>query len=238
MRKKGKRAHLKRFASDYINVSQRPRALIMDSTDSEGTYPRRDWYCQSCGTLNFKKGPWAQGPAKCIKCGEYWKGVSRDHWLNYHGRSRSVVGPPNDKTLIRNNTWTKEIPETIGRVHHSYYAEDGSIIHAEETPKEIIKSNLRKSGSTIDRLRRQWVSTDGRGHGIDDFYPIVLSNKEGEKLKLFFSGTKFCFVEEHHGVCKISIIYRGKDRAMKAWWDGRVIWVETFKLESSSTQAE
>src|SRR5437899_12619615 len=110
-RNKLRRAHLKQFFANRINVTQAPRSLVMDYNDPEGTY--------------------ARDPADPTH-------RSFDRWFDNHGRVRSVVGPRTSKAILSDNTWTQDIPDTIGRVRDYYFTEEGVVKQAEQTHKENV----------------------------------------------------------------------------------------------------
>src|SRR5712671_6329363 len=115
-RNKLKRAHLKQYFANRINVTQAPRSLVLDYNDPEGTY--------------------ARDPAHPTH-------RSFDRWFDNHGRVRSVVGPRTNKAILSDNTWTQDIPDTVGRIRHSYFNEEGLVINAEPTPKELVDHEER-----------------------------------------------------------------------------------------------
>lgn len=70
------------------------------------------------------------------------------------------------------------------------------------------------------------------GQGVDGFNHIVLVHTKSKKLMLFFSGTRWFFVEEDRErlVARRSVIYPSKRRAIKQLDLRKITWVETLSL--------
>ena len=98
----------RRYQSDFINVSQRPRALIIDPI------------CSRC-----RGRPWLQ--PKCRHCRGTGKDPEGDKWFDNHDRVKSTIGPKHQKGVPQYSTWVtkKWDPEAkviVGRKEEYYYS--------------------------------------------------------------------------------------------------------------------
>lgn len=136
-----------------------------------------------------------------------------DNWFNNHGRVRSVIGPKNSKDVVLNNTWTKPIPKTIGLTRPN---------EALNLPPRLEVKQLLHLFSGGDRIQ-----------GVETFNFITLFDKRNRTLKLGFSGNNYCFVEEQHdiGFAKRSCIYHGKQAAMAALKNNKILWQAEIELK-------
>jgi hypothetical protein len=211
-RRRHKRLFPVKMASDYINVTQRPRNLIISDKDPEG-----------------------------------------DKWFDNNARVKTVIGPKSDKEPLTENTFVekkkvkvreietrygktfyvdrirlkpveREIPETKGRLLHSYFdKEKNAIVHADATPK-----------MEVQQLERLWASKLGAGHGIDRFNFMVHSEFRGRVLKLGFSGELWVWLEETPTQMRRSAFYGGRVKAERALRENRVYWEVPWKLKKQS----
>lgn len=88
-RNKERRAHLKRYASDYINTTQGPRALVTDRT---------------------KPGE-ILGSTKKLTEKEKFQNTNVDQWFAFQDRVKTTAGPKHDREPILNNTFMQPIPD-------------------------------------------------------------------------------------------------------------------------------
>lgn len=228
-KKRIRRAHLKQYAADRINVSQAPRALVFDRESSQGTVARKDWVCRSCGVLNSKN----RGECRNPRCRRENPNVSYDYWFDNYGRVRTVTGPKHDKSHIQGNTFMQPVPETVGKVRSGYF-HAGKWIKTEATPKQE-KSNKHKPDTTplIVKLSKIWASIDGRGHGYEDYHSKLVNPDPFNKVRMFFSGNRVFFARQRGNELDVSFMYSGMVLARHAFQNGLIEWKETIVFKIS-----
>lgn len=255
-RKKNKqrRAHLKKFASDYISVTERPRFLMLDNDDSElevRAVGNKWGIFQVTKTVSkptdYQENTWEELPnGRWIRreiVEEEVKSLSRhyntrdealyaldhlpnDSWFDNHGRVRSVVGPKHDKRVVLNNSWLKPIPKTKGKAP--------GIAFEPSTPKKDaqITLDILKNTPTIDKIKRVWTST--WKSGVEEYYVMRVLLNHGQWVdKLLACGSKYIIVSQVKNEVKFSYPFRSKEEAISAY-EGRgrkIYWEGSFTLD-------
>jgi len=96
--------------------------------------------------------------------------------------------------------------------------------------QHFVDRDPAKIFSADERLEDLWQG-DWR-QGLSHFNNISLSTGKYSKVKLYFRGQTWFFVREDEivKVAKRSIIYGSRDRAMRSYNLGKIVWVERAPL--------
>ncbi len=228
----------RRYQSDFVNVTQKPRALIID--------PR----CARCrGTGKIRTY------LTCPKCLGTGKDPEGDKWFDNHDRVKTTFGPKQNQSPLPESTFVKrewrdlsngrkegghwvnvpverEIPPTR-KIGHT-------MVHVEVGEDNVVKATFETAASnavqyTYDHLPRlkvvekleKLISSERRTivERMDKY--ITISRSSSQHLKLFFAGDKYCYVEEFQTYARRSLVYTGRDYALARI--KRIDWVEFLK---------
>lgn len=197
-RRGAKRVFPAKFASDFINTTQKARFLVIDDSDPEG-----DKWFDNHSRVRTTAGPKTDKlPLPNSTFVETRKTIVRILRRGQDGVVRPVDAP-------RTVPMTREIPPTRGRAHHSYFDEDKqALVEAEQTPLEVVKLRI----------------SELRGQGWEEYHFILFSEWNGRRLELGFSGAKWIWRQTLEGKVRISAVYGGRQRAELALRENRIIW--------------
>ncbi len=235
----------KRYQSDWINVTQRPRSLIIDPI------------CDMCrGLKKLKNGH------PCPRCRGTGEDPEGDKWFDNQDRVRSTYGPKQDRTPLTESTWTtrkvvhefvetpfgwkvekrsviipRPIPKTVGVgatiVHIDVDKETGEVSARFDMPAksavDYTNNNLpiREVVKSIEQIK----STE-RLTLIERLDKWVYPNQFNKKIRMFFGGDKYCFVEDHGTHEVRSLVYTGREYALEIMRRGKIRWMEVLKPKS------
>lgn len=131
----------------------------------------------------------------------------------YHARVASVHGRKDRVEPIAGNTFTQVIPQTRGLREPSedYVIEHDKAGNPIEVKTPPPRSIVKPTMNLVEKLHALY-QTDWR-QGIDDFHFTVRAKTSDHTLKLFFSGSRYCWVYEAVGYAKRSTIYNSLDAA-------------------------
>lgn len=201
----------KSYQSDYINVTRKPRSLIID--------PR----CGRCrGTGKTKKWP------VCPHCRGSGVDPEGDKWFDNHDRVKTTFGPKDDQIPISDNTFMKPIPPTLKIGATVFDNEKGRFETAASSAVNYAYATLPrlKVVEKIEKLTSSLRLTIIER--ADKFVTIARDSKR--HLKMFFVGDKYFFVEEFETYARRSMVYTGTDYALaKAKRPLSIDWVEVLK---------
>lgn len=176
---------------------------------------------------------------------------------DYRGRVKlkNPSGPPDEQgirhrsvgSLYEGSRWRtravlKSIPPTKGIGGPN--ADTGDIQHTKNTlPREATKIAIKKLPPS-DKEKEKLASASKRAvdifmelnssafkQWVETYHHIVLFRHGDWVIKRFFCGDKYRFVEERYGVAKVSVVYRGRDKAELAY-ETRITWSESFSLSN------
>jgi len=236
-----KRAFPRRYASDYVNVTHRPRALFLDEETIELTDEHTSY------DLTMQK----------LTKGELQDLNGGDFWFDQRGRIRSVSGPKNNMLPVQNNTFTNleryECPMCHDKGTVTFVCKKctvpGALVHPRAV--KIIESRVpvthrysliekkydETTGRTIIEVPRRTVEKlirvlAGTKSGTEEWHYQTIGKTETWHLKLFFYASKYRWIEEDLTVMKAkrSCIYGSRARAMKAMMDRDIIWESLIDL--------
>lgn len=158
--------------------------------------------------------------------------ANQDIINSYHARVASVQGRKDRVEPIAGNTFTQVIPETRGLQDAS---EDYVIEHDKAgNPIEVktpppVRQAKPPAMDLVQKLHALY-QTDWR-QGIDDFHFVVRAKTADHTLKLFFSGSRYCWVYEAIGYAKRSAIYNSLNAA-EAAFQTKIQYLEVWTLPS------
>lgn len=116
---------------------------------------------------------------------------------------------------------------------HSFKQRDQAMNGAHSLdPIPTTKLNLDRTDVPLVQvmLQRAWQA-EHRGHGIIKYNHINLINGKYNKLKLYFAGLEFFFIQATYSnvsgtVTRHSIIYGSRQRALDAFNLGKITWIQ------------
>lgn len=244
----------RRYQSDFINVSQRPRSLIIDPI------------CETCKGRGWIKYEWRI----CRRCRGSKKDPEGDKWFDNHDRVKTTEGPKNNQShkyvstyVMR--TFDKRMHRIIRLERVDKYSSDDPVMESILKKKEIVEyypgykaverpiPKTRAIGSPMLNSKGEWETPASssidytRNHlprqkvvdkieqlnastrltiieRMDKFTTVRRDAKSW--LKMFFVGDKYCFVEEFETYSRRSMVYTGKEYAIAKLYKGTIDWVE------------
>jgi hypothetical protein len=155
--------------------------------------------------------------------------VNPDVMKTYQETVLSVTGPKNNKLPVSNNTFTQPIPQTIGTLKSRDGYNGVKFWQPEHIFEVTQKLEQRAVVTEQGRVFQAWQGV--RQQGVIEFNHVKFS----PTLKLFFSGERYYWLEEQYGLVSISVLYRGKEKALDAQKRGKILWkvfTETTKPET------
>lgn len=78
----------------------------------------------------------------------------------------------------------------------------------------------------VQTLHQLWISD--RHQGLNNFHYVLHVHPIWGRIKLFFSGARYLWVQEKLGYARLSIEYHGKAAAMRAYDRNRITWIERY----------
>lgn len=245
----------RRYQSDFINVSQRPRALIIDPI------------CDRCRGKKLRHGQ------MCRRCLGTGKDPEGDKWFDNHDRVKTTYGPKNDQTPLGESTFVervydpkmhkitkraetdnpdtksvviyreyrggfkpteRDIPPTIG-IGTAIVNNQGRLETAATSAINYTYDHLPKLdvADKIERIRSSLRLTVVER--MDKF--ISIRRDASSHLKLFFAGDKYCFREEFVGWSRRSMVYTGAEFTMNiAKRPSTIVWEETVRTKKAKPE--
>lgn len=219
---KGKRLFPLKDASEYINVSQKSRRVFDPNKipRSETPWVRRvtvrKWKCPVCNHINELEWPSCRGNVTV--------NYTRDSFGNWKARLTAPCKVTQFKggiTFYETRFEARPIPEQKGKrfIDNEFVGKNTGDI---------------KDQQELQALRELW-STEQHGvgrWGVDLWHFILYAETEYYKLKLFFHGKSYCWVEENYAsaYAKRSLKYGSKELAVRAMEQDRIKWIERFSL--------
>lgn len=221
----------KRHQSQFINVSQRPRALIIDPQCER---------CHGWGKVMLRH---RLALKECPRCRGSGKDPEGDKWFDNQDRVRTISGSKyrGDYEPIKNNTFIRKVPRTlqVGAPIDTFKVQ--AVRTASGLELQVIERITETPASsavryTEDHLPRRFVvdeiqrlrQSDKRTI-IEKMDKYIYPNPYYKQLKLFFAGDTYCFVEEFEGWARRSMVYTGREHALKMMRDGLIGWRETIE---------
>lgn len=202
-RKRGKRAHLKRFASDYINVYQGPNPTKLAEYHNavktvSGPKNNSEPVLDNSFTRPVDNG--VAGHWLCSNCGK--KFYTTVHW-EMHMRK------------LRNHERIEHEPIFVSDEKKFHLDHDGVA-----RPHKLIATPKKETAARL----RVWQSRTLQGFEEMKWTRLVDNNK-GTSLFLGFNGAVWQFKREYaDGTQKLSFEYSSKEQAMWYWDNTGIHW--------------
>lgn len=227
-RHKERRAHLKRYASDYINVSQRPRHLLLDRKDSEG-----DHWINFKGRVASVKGP--PDGKEPIFGNTYTQDPEWNKAYFNQGEEEEVAefmrGYPQGRTTLKTY---KDKRKNKYEVRYPVYRRVGGPKASSKAVAKVEKELPRNIAQEKSKKRRElslkslWTSFTKQG--VNEFFFNTMFDTGTRSMRMYFSGNQYFFVERTGNIAKRSVVYSGREQALFYFNSNAINWIETIDV--------
>lgn len=221
----------RRYQSDFINVTQRPRSLIIDPV------------CDRCHGRKWVRKPWIP----CKRCRGSGKDPEGDKWFDNHDRVKTTTGPSHNQSHRHVSTY---VMRTFDKRMHRVIIREGRDKYSFVDPKykdpamescmkarEIIKyypgyraterpiPKTRGIGSPMINEKGEWETP--ASSAVNYTYDHLPRLKAIEKIEILTSSTRLTIIER---MDKFTTIRRDAKSWLKLFYVGdKYCFVEEFE---------